>query len=1004
MERFIKGIHRHDYFRDSFLHTGATYLLFLLIGVVALTGLFIILGWHFNLIHLLQVKHSITPAYVTGCYFTLFSLALLFIYNQRPKWALYVTLSTIILSLSISLPYIYHSPINWSQVWLDVASPKETILKRPMSPLTLAGVIFSSLSLLSMTTKYPKRNHLIFGIVTSQMTIMIGFIALMLYFLDFSYAQQIANLPPIALVTSIGLLLIGKALIILLSVQSTKLKIDLEKPKTYLLFIQSILSTIILAAFIYLSEFQTQQRHINQELSNISFEIGQNMNRFDKIAYHFSERWKKHRLLSLTHLISNLKYESTLVINSFDEVEGVIFIDDRFHEFTHIFTPEIPEHLIPSLVNSIKKRIESTKEPIQNFGLVTLLPSIFIHVTKVSFGAHRFGLIGLIINVEKSFYNHIRPKILEEYTIRVSSPHHQLFFNDIPNPSNLKATVNTKILNQDWTITAQPSQNVARSWQTIFPCTVLILGFFGSFLMFFFFKKSFLVRSYSRDLEKYRDLLIRSQKIARVGVWIWNLKEDIIWVSDELQEILGFDGTNLIAPSKRFFELIHPSDAQHLESEIRQIKSGKPAIFESFRFIRSDQHHRYLRLDARVSEKTDNYPTEIVGILQDITDYKELESRLQQAKKLELIGQLTGGIAHDFNNILMVIQGNLELIDLKMDENSVDKKRIKSAISASERASELIKRLLSFSRKQPLSPSRLNLTQFLNNSIILLKRPLGEAIELALKIDENLWDVEVDSSQLEAAIINLIINARDAMNNRGKITIRAENVTFNETYHTRFHTLPLGSYVKISVQDNGQGIDEAIIDRVVEPFFTTKAVGKGSGLGLSMVYGFIGESRGGLDIISDIGHGTTIVLYLPKSTQIQEDPFKGENNPLKAHAINHPSTILVVEDEDDVREVTVESLLSMGYQVLQASNGEQALSILKNHKSIDLLFTDVVMPGSYSGPELAKEAQHFAPNLKVLLCSGYPRKEYIEGYFFIKKPYTIRALAEMIKEVLEKKK
>lgn len=383
---------------------------------------------------------------------------------------------------------------------------------------------------------------------------------------------------------------------------------------------------------------------------------------------------------------------------------------------------------------------------------------------------------------------------------------------------------------------------------------------------------------------------------------------------------------------------------------------------------------------------------------------QNLQQQYFQAQKMESVGQLTGGMAHDFNNLLMIMQGNLELLlsQTQLDEKA--KKYVATALAAIERGAEFNRRLLAFSRKQMLQPKVTEISELALSTVKLLQPTLGEAIEINTMFAEDLYPVYVDPGQFENVIVNLSVNARDAMNHKGKLTIEARNVLIDDHMVAQKYEIIPGPYVRISVTDTGSGIPPELLEKVFEPFFTTKAVGAGTGLGLSMVYGFVKQSKGYVTIYSELNQGTTINLYLPKADteMIAETPVGDVS------VLTGTETILVVEDEEALRSMVVEYLQQLGYQVLQATQAEEAMEILQagDHK-VQLLFTDVVTPGDLSGAEFAKAAQSICPQLKVLFTSGYPKSALQSKVgkgtvleHFLAKPYKIHELSVKIREVL----
>lgn len=392
-------------------------------------------------------------------------------------------------------------------------------------------------------------------------------------------------------------------------------------------------------------------------------------------------------------------------------------------------------------------------------------------------------------------------------------------------------------------------------------------------------------------------------------------------------------------------------------------------------------------------------------VAKEVADRMSAEEALRQAQKMEAVGQLTGGVAHDFNNLLTIIVGGLDTIRrAKPEDHARIKRAADMALQGAQRASSLTSRLLAFSRRQPLTPKPLDLNGLVRDMTELLHRTLGEQIELEGVLSPRLWTVEADANQLESAIINLAVNARDAMPGGGKLTIETANMFLDQRYvETTAEVVP-GQYVLISVSDTGSGIPKDVVSRVFEPFYTTKEVGRGTGLGLSMVYGFVKQSGGHVTIYSEVGEGTTVKMYFPR--------YHGQDIPVETSEPPAPGgsageTVLVVEDNEDVRSHSVMILSEMGYRVLQAEAADAAIAILETDQRVDLLFTDVVLPGR-SGKVLADEAIKLRPELKVLFTTGYSRNAIVHhgrvdaGVELLSKPFTYEQLAARVRDILDR--
>jgi len=392
-------------------------------------------------------------------------------------------------------------------------------------------------------------------------------------------------------------------------------------------------------------------------------------------------------------------------------------------------------------------------------------------------------------------------------------------------------------------------------------------------------------------------------------------------------------------------------------------------------------------------------------ISEEMMGRKQAEEAQRRSQKMDAIGQLSGGIAHDFNNIIAIILGNLELLEQQVATDDNVQKRMEAIKAAVQRASELTKQLLGFSRNQVNQLKVIDVNQIINEMENLIARSLTPEVEVEYHLDDKLWLTEIDPGDFKDSLINLSINARDAMSGQGHLTIETHNVTLDSDYCAQISGASPGQYVQLSVTDNGEGIPVEQRERIFEPFFTTKEQGKGTGLGLAMVYGFVKRSKGCIKAYSELGIGTTFKLYLPRADEgkrlIRQNDGQAEVLP-RGH-----ETILAVDDEEMLLELVRESLEDLGYRVVTASNGGEALQRLNEDLNIDLLFSDVVMSGGINGYELAEQSIASWPDLKVLLTSGYTEKVMIRKEFerfnnkLLSKPYNRTDLAKRIREVLD---
>jgi PAS domain S-box-containing protein len=456
------------------------------------------------------------------------------------------------------------------------------------------------------------------------------------------------------------------------------------------------------------------------------------------------------------------------------------------------------------------------------------------------------------------------------------------------------------------------------------------------------------------------------------------------------------DGRELVGMN--LHEIVFETSDRNILSQLREAMSGRhPVSFEVY----CTRRHVWYAVNAFPSGNG------LAIFFRDVTEHKHavearqiIEEQLHQSQKMESVGQLTGGVAHDFNNLLAVVSGNLELIEGAADNGRV-RRFASTARRATDRGAKLTAQLLAFSRRQKLNPKLVNANQLISDFKGLVRHAVGAGCDVRLRTDERLWLCEVDPSLLETALLNLALNSRDAMPGGGVLEIETRNIVVDEGAVTG---CPAGSYVRLSVADTGHGMSAEVRDRIFEPFFTTKEVGKGTGLGLSMVYGFVRQSGGYITVDSAAGAGTTIALYLPKARQ---EPHAAAEADQTRAAPEGSERILLVEDNDDLLEVTSTMLTSLGYRVLCAKDGNEAMRILESGEEFDLLFSDIVMPNGPNGIELAREAKRRSREVEILLTSGYAeevldRHGAVDEFPIIQKPFRVSELAQRLRSILQK--
>jgi PAS domain S-box-containing protein len=499
-------------------------------------------------------------------------------------------------------------------------------------------------------------------------------------------------------------------------------------------------------------------------------------------------------------------------------------------------------------------------------------------------------------------------------------------------------------------------------------------------------------------------------------VWeMWGSPEEpgrtMHFVSDHAERILGYDVERWLTTPNFWLSIVHPDDRECAARQATESYNRKQNGISRFRWLAADGREVWVEARSTVICDDAGNPIGMRGVTMDISAAKEaeaartqLEEQLRQSQKMESVGRLAGGVAHDFNNLLTVINGHSSLALQQLQPGDPLRSRLEDIRKAGDRAADLTRQLLALSRRQLLVPRVLDLNALITESTSMLRRLLGEDIELVTLLDPGSGRVKSDAGQLNQVILNLAVNARDAMPRGGKLILETRDVIFDEERGRTDPSVPPGSYVMLGITDSGSGMDAEIVSHMFEPFFTTKELGKGTGLGLSTVYGIVKQSGGSIGVDSRPGQGTSFKIYLPR---IEEPLAEVEKKPAETERIRGSETILIVEDDEMVRRLVCQALRMYGYQVVEAANAGEALLICETHQlSLPLMVTDIVMP-QLSGQELAARLAPLHPKMRVIYMSGYTDDAVVRHgvlnstTFFLQKPFTPIALVKKVREILD---
>lgn len=510
----------------------------------------------------------------------------------------------------------------------------------------------------------------------------------------------------------------------------------------------------------------------------------------------------------------------------------------------------------------------------------------------------------------------------------------------------------------------------------------------------------------AKKLNQINERMTIAAESIEMGIWDWNIaKNRLVW-DTWMFKLYGLNPEDFTGAVDAWEKSLHPEDFKNAQQAIQHAIDTRSNFHGEFRIVRPNGDIRHIKADAVLIVDATNKPVKMIGVNVDVTEKVHLEEKLKRSGRLEAIGKLAGGIAHDFNNLLAIMSGRLELLVLQLQDNGRDefdpKDDINHVMASIDRGKSLTKRLLIFSRSENTTAKVLSAAQLLQNTEEMLRRTLDESITLTINVGDDVGNITVDEHQFENALINLSLNAHDAMEKGGALTIKVSNEDVESPRDLYSQTLPAGRYVVFSVKDTGSGIPTEAIDQIFEPFFSTKSEENGTGLGLCMVYGFVTQYKGYVNVNTTANKGTEFLLYFPLTS---ESPSKNQSdNQLPILPASDNGNILVVEDNQNLLDVTKESLQIQGYNIITAVDANEALDIIQSGTHIDLLFSDIVLPGDKKGTDIAEELHHLSPEIPVILTTGYtPDLQINADFHLLAKPYTRSELLKLIDLCLQQR-
>lgn len=496
----------------------------------------------------------------------------------------------------------------------------------------------------------------------------------------------------------------------------------------------------------------------------------------------------------------------------------------------------------------------------------------------------------------------------------------------------------------------------------------------------------------SQEVDELYETLSLAKRAGGFGIWDYNTVTGTLNWDERSRDLFGIDSDSFAGRFEDWAERVHPEDLPKAQEAFWRALKDSDTYHAEYRVLRPDGKQVTIQGNAVLLRDAQGGATRVVGTNLDVTKIRAAEAKLReaqnfavQAQKFENIGKLTGGVAHDFNNLLAVIMGNLELASDELKRQNPDKTELftllDSSLEATRRGASLTSNMLAYARKARLNPEALNLNDTVRETESWMRRTIPSKIEIELTLQEDLWTTLVDKSSVQSALINLLVNARDAFDGSGKVNIETANIEIDAAFIAeRDEDITPGKYVMLAVSDNGRGIDESIIEHIFDPFFTTKNVGEGSGLGLSMVQGFVKQSGGAIRVYSVPGEGTSFTMYFPAVAGTMGPKIRDSQNSQEVETSEHSRRrLLVVEDREEVLLMLEKTLTSAGYTVVTATNGDEGFQIYKRDPNFDLIMTDVIMPGKLQGPAMAQKIREVSPDMKFIFLSGYTSEATVGG-------------------------